>query len=108
MGEPETPHFYDFGVFERVPEPQNHVFLSLETPGYLTKIKKHPWNIVKHIFFINPKCWESRILTFFEKARTNKHNKNVCTDKSRRSSDKILRSLNMRSISTSQHEMDIL
>ena len=35
MGEPQTPHFYDLGTFERVPEPQNQLFLSLETPGYL-------------------------------------------------------------------------
>ena len=27
MGQPKTPHFYDFGTFERVPEPQNQVFL---------------------------------------------------------------------------------
>ena len=23
MGEPKDPHFYDFGIFERVPEPQD-------------------------------------------------------------------------------------
>ena len=33
MGEPKTPHFYDLGISERVPEPQNHYYLSLETPG---------------------------------------------------------------------------
>ena len=40
MGEPENHHFYDFGVLGRVPEPQNHLVLSFETPGYLNKIKK--------------------------------------------------------------------
>ena len=40
MGEPQSPHFYDFGAFERVPKPQNQLFLFLETPGYLNKIKK--------------------------------------------------------------------
>ena len=35
MGEPQTPNFYDFGTFGRVPEPRNQYYLSLETPGYL-------------------------------------------------------------------------
>ena len=42
MGEPPNPHFYDFGVFERFPEPQNQLFLSLETPEHLEKQKKSP------------------------------------------------------------------
>ena len=37
MGEPQIPHFYDFGIFGCVPEPQNQIFLYLETPGHLTK-----------------------------------------------------------------------
>ena len=40
MGEPQTPHFYDFGISGRVPEPQNQLFLSLETPGHPTKTSK--------------------------------------------------------------------
>ena len=27
--------FYDFGISGRVPEPQNQLFVSSETPGYL-------------------------------------------------------------------------
>ena len=42
MGQAQTPHFYDFGIFEPVTEPQNQLFLSLETPGYLKKIKQIP------------------------------------------------------------------
>ena len=42
MGEPENPHFYDFGIFERVTKPQNQHYLSLETPGHLKKIKENP------------------------------------------------------------------
>ena len=47
MGEPETPHFYDLGIFGRAPEPPNQVFLFLETTGDLNKIKKNLWNIKK-------------------------------------------------------------
>ena len=32
---PQTLHFYDFGISGRVPKPPNPLFLSLETPGYL-------------------------------------------------------------------------
>ena len=41
MGETETLHFYDFGIFERVPKPQNQLFLSLEAPRHLNKSKKN-------------------------------------------------------------------
>ena len=37
MGEPQNPHFYDFGIFERVRGSQHQLCLSLETPGHLTK-----------------------------------------------------------------------
>ena len=37
MGETESPHVHDFGIFGRVPEPQNQYHSSLETPGYLKK-----------------------------------------------------------------------
>ena len=49
MGEAQTPHFYDFGIFEPVTKPQNQLCLSLETPGHLNKIKKDP-HFQKHIF----------------------------------------------------------
>ena len=44
---PQTPHFYDFRIFERVPEPQNQHYLSFETPGYFNHFKQKPnhfWN----------------------------------------------------------------
>ena len=50
MGEPQTPHVYDFGIFERAPKPQNKLFLSLETPGYLKEITKTHWSIFKVLF----------------------------------------------------------
>ena len=40
MGEPQASHFYDFGTFGHVPEPQNHSFASLETPGYFKQTQK--------------------------------------------------------------------
>ena len=52
MGEAQTPHFYDFGIFEPVAKPQNQHYLSLETPGHLKKIKIKPWNIFKHVLFL--------------------------------------------------------
>ena len=53
MGETKTPPFYDFWIWGRVPEPQNQLFLSLETPGHLQKIKKNHWNLFQRIVFIN-------------------------------------------------------
>ena len=50
MGEPQNHHFYDFGIFERVPAPQNQLSLSLETPGHLKQIKKNPWGIQTYYF----------------------------------------------------------
>ena len=41
MGEPKTPHFYNFGISERVPGSQNQYYLSLETPGHLNKSTKN-------------------------------------------------------------------
>ena len=43
MGETQTPHFYDFWIFGRVPEPQNQYYLSLETPGYPGPGLLSPW-----------------------------------------------------------------
>ena len=45
MGEAQTPHFYDFGIFEPVTKPQNQHYLSLETPGCSKQINKNPWNL---------------------------------------------------------------
>ena len=51
MGEPQTPHFYDFGTFERVLSSQNQLCLSLETPGHLNKIKKKTTYVEKYYFY---------------------------------------------------------
>ena len=50
MGEPQTPHFYDFEIFGRVPSSQTQFFLFLETPGQLNKLDK---------CFIKQLVWES-------------------------------------------------
>ena len=42
MGEAKNSHFYDFGIWGRVPEPRNQLFLSFETPGHLKQIKHPP------------------------------------------------------------------
>ena len=52
MGEAQTPHFYDFGIFEPVAKPQNQLFLFLETPGHRKQNKENS-NIVQNIVFIN-------------------------------------------------------
>ena len=51
MGEAQTPHFYDFGIFEPVTKPQNQHYLSLETPGYSKKINKNPWYLFRKYYF---------------------------------------------------------
>ena len=53
VGEPKNPHFCDFGIFEPVTKPQNQLFLSLETPGYLKQINKIPGTFSKNIMFAN-------------------------------------------------------
>ena len=55
MGKPETPHFCDFGIFGRVPEPQNQYYLSLEAPGYAKTNREDPWRILENIMSINLK-----------------------------------------------------
>ena len=50
MGGPQTPHFHDFGALGRVPGSLNQLFLSLETPGYLKKIKENPGAFTKYYF----------------------------------------------------------
>ena len=67
MREPQTPHFYDFGISGRVPEPQNQYYLSLETPGYLNEIKKEPWGIFQKILFWYIIFFGNSFLSIFEK-----------------------------------------
>ena len=68
MGEPRNPHFYDFGTFERVPEPHNQLFLSLETPGYLNKIKKFGGTFLQILLLQISKLSKFRSVKTFEKA----------------------------------------
>ena len=64
MGEPQTPNFYDFGTFEPVTNPQNQLFLSLETLGHLTKFKKNPKHF-QTISFINLGIWKLHLFDIF-------------------------------------------
>ena len=48
MGEPQTPHFYDFGISEPVTKPQSQLFLSLDTPEYLKKKQENPGTFFKY------------------------------------------------------------
>ncbi len=107
MGEPNNPHFYDFWIFGHVPKPQNQLFLSLETPGYLNKTKKNHWNIFQTYYlyksqnFENPQFWHS------SKRRTAKHDEDLTPKNNEDPFNKILRILDMRSISSRKHEMEI-
>ena len=50
MGEPENPHFYDFGISEPATKPQHQLFLSLETPRY-PKNQEKSWNLSKTYYY---------------------------------------------------------
>ena len=50
MGEAQTPHFYDFGIFEPVTKPQNQLFLSLQTPGHLKESRKIPKHLQRSLW----------------------------------------------------------
>ena len=54
---PQTPHFHDFGIFERVPEPQNQYYLSLETPGHSKQSQKIP-NHLKTYYIGKIEIWK--------------------------------------------------
>ena len=71
MGEPQTSHFYDFRVFGRVPEPQNQLFLSLETPAYLKQSRKNPGMFSKIICLQISKFWKSQGLALKRRAPRN-------------------------------------
>ena len=62
IGEPKTPHFYDFGILGRVPEPQSQLCLSLETPGHLKEIKKSLEHFKTYYVFFNLKVLEIHIV----------------------------------------------
>ena len=73
MGETKTPHFYDFGISEPVTKPQNQLFLFLETPGFLNKIKKSLGTLLTHvIFIIGLNIWETQQMSISKKTGTDK------------------------------------
>ena len=66
MGEPQTPHLYDFTIWGRVPKPQNKLFLCLETPGHRNKSSKTLEHCLKNYFYKSEK-WKSQTLTISER-----------------------------------------
>ena len=72
MGEAQTLHFYDVGIFEPVTKPHNQLFLILETPGYLKIIKKIPGTLLRSIIFCKSRDLKIHILSIFEKTGTEK------------------------------------
>ena len=54
--------FNDFWILGRAKNPRNQHYLSLETPGYLNKIKNNPWNIFEKCYVC--KCGRQRFLKF--------------------------------------------
>ena len=99
MGEPQTPHFYDFGILGRVPEPQNQLFLSLETPGHLKQIKKIPLNNLKTYYCYKTQNSGNRTFWEFPKGQA-PNNPDVPFDQ-------FLKIMDMRPISSKKHEMEI-
>ena len=72
MVETETPHFYDFGTFERVPGTQHQLFLSLETPGYLKQIKNPPGDFNKYyLYYKSPNLGNPGFVNFGKDVRRN-------------------------------------
>ena len=65
-GDPQTPHFYDFWIFEPVTKPQNQLYLSLETPGDLKKNKKIQ-NLFKNYDVIKSRSFETPTFGHFRK-----------------------------------------
>ena len=68
MGETETPDFYDFGIFGRVPEPQNQllfIFGDIMIPKQ--NIKKILVTCFNDVIFINLKMLEIQHFDNFRK-----------------------------------------
>ena len=91
LGEATTPHFYDFGIFGGAPEPQNQLFVSLETPDYLKRTKKIPWNMSKSYYFHKSHFLESPDFCQFRKRWVPENDEDPCNE--------ILKILAVRSIS---------
>ena len=97
MGKPINPHFYDFGIWGRVPEPQNQYYLSLETTGYLKELRNTPCNILNHMISINIEKLEIHLLDNYRKDVRRKNP----TDPF----NKLLKIFDMGSISIKKHEI---
>ena len=95
MGEPKTPHFFDFGMSGRVPKPNKQLFLSLETPGYLKEIKKQSQIILQSYY-----CYTFHFFWQFSKRRAPANPADP--------SKEILKILEAGSISSEKHEIGIL
>ena len=50
MGNPETPHFYAFGISGRVPEPQKQHDSSFETPKRPQRIEEKTESLLEMLF----------------------------------------------------------
>ena len=66
MGEPQNQHFYDLGIFARVPDPPNQLSLFLETPEYL-KNKEKPLGSFNKYYVINLEILETYLFDNFRK-----------------------------------------
>ena len=94
----QSPHFYDFGIFGRVHEPQNPYYLSFETPRHLKQFKKIPKSFLNIIFW-NFNIWKIQHFDDFWKRQA----PNIPGDPF----NKILEIWKMGSISSRKHEMEL-
>ena len=94
MGETQTPHFFAFGIFGRVPEPQNQYDLSLEKPGHLNKSKK-PQIIFENYYLYTFQNFAFRTILLFWQRRAPTNPGDPCNT--------ILKILDMRPISINKN-----
>ena len=96
MKEPKKPHFFDFGISGRVPEPRNQLFLSLETPGYL-KTKKNS-NLFETYYSYNFQNIANPTFCFSEIEGT---------ENPAGPFNQVLKTSDTRSIPSREHEVDV-
>ena len=99
MGEPQTPHFYDFGILGRVAEPQIQYDLFLKTQDTFKKSKKAPKLFLENIIWGNVNVLGSPNLGCCWKRRTSGNPDDPF--------NKLLKILEMGSISFRKHEIGI-
>ena len=99
IGGPRNPHFYDFGILGRVQTLQNQLFLSLETPGHFKKHQEKSRN----------QAFETNVFSNLKVPKIH-----FCQFRKRRAPgndedpfNKILKILDMRSISIKKHKVGI-